>query len=59
MRCKMIWQELRADHKPGDLVCWTTIGGKSYRGTLEEIDNGTAIVLCDDGVKRAVRVDYD
>lgn len=33
---------------------WETISGKSYEGVLMEIDNDTYIVLCTDGVERAV-----
>lgn len=50
----MVWEELRDNHRPGDRVCWSTIGGQSYRGVLKEWDNGTAIVVCDDGRERAV-----
>lgn len=33
---------------------WTTFGGDHYEGVIWEIDNGTYIVLCTDGVERAV-----
>ncbi len=52
-----IYYELKPHHKPGDKVCWTLISGESFRGTLLEWDNGTAIVRCTDGKTRSVRGD--
>jgi len=52
-----VYVELNLSNLPGDKVCWSTIGGVSYRGVLKEWDNGTAIVLCTDGETRTVRGD--
>ena len=38
-------------------VEWQTISGDHYEGSLVEWDNMTAIVMCTDGVTRAVRAD--
>lgn len=49
-----MYEELRRDHRSGDRVSWSTLGGKTYRGVLKEWDNYTAIVVCDDGRERSV-----
>ena len=42
--------------KVGDFIEWETIGGDVYRGVILEIEEGTAVVLCEDGVRRAVEL---
>lgn len=52
---------LQADYKvwggvgwPGSKVVWHTVGGERFAGRIVEWDNGTVIVDCHDGVRRAV-----
>ena len=43
--------------KVGDFISWKTIGGDHYSGVIVEIEEGTAVVQCTDGVRRAVELD--
>ena len=36
---------------------WSTIGGAHYKGVVVDTDSNVLIVLCDDGVKRAVEAE--
>ena len=42
---------LTAFDEPGALVYWKTLDGGTVTGTLKEIDNGTAIVATEDGLR--------
>ena len=44
-------------YQVSDFIEWSTISGDTYRGIIVEIEEGTAKVLCDDGVTRAVELD--
>lgn len=41
----------------GMRIGWETIGGDWHEGRIEDIEEGEAVVLCDDGQKRAVGLD--
>jgi hypothetical protein len=43
----------------GSQFSWTTLDGSAYSGVIEDVDNYTFIVKCDDGVIRAVNGEYD
>ena len=42
---------------PGEKVFWRTLGGNIFVGTLKAWDNGTAIVMMENGREKAVRCD--
>ena len=48
---------LTSECEPGKLVYWTTVVGEQFVGRLKEFDNGTAIVIMEDGTEKAVRCD--
>ena len=45
---------MRAEWIPGDHATWTTLGGRRYEGTVQEVDSNVLIVRCTDGKTRAV-----
>ena len=49
---------LTSECEPGKLVYWTTVVGEQFVGRLKEFDNGTAIVIMEDGTEKAVRCDW-
>lgn len=38
---------------------WMTLGGSKYSGVIEDVDNYTFIVKCDDGFTRAVNGEHE
>ena len=54
MELKM-YPELSSETKIGQLVKWSSVS-QEYVGVLKEWDNGTAILVLNDGTEKAVRV---
>lgn len=47
------------EHFIGSRFSWTTLDGNTYSGVIEDVDNYTFIVKCDDGVIRAVNGEHE
>lgn len=48
--------ELNSDTRIGERASWLTANNRTYFGVLKEWDNGTAIMLLDDGTEKAVSI---